>query len=407
MGAFLARRGPARSFLSSRRFDQGIVEDAAVPDPRVNDEESCQRSLEARLQTNCFSSDDERHSDDSGSNDTDSDACDADTDQDIDETEVAPALATGDAAAASSGSPEMEEGHDNASAPAQSTSSPATRNVDADSSSDERGAARLADPVHDSAQPVQSSHQTLSSGTSGSGTPAARADAAESDDAKEVCTRLVSSWFGRHRPHEAMRKGSASERSSVIMQALRDEPWVQNVWKIGLVCMTRHPWIGVSADGLMQLHHLPNDHHHDTPVYAAVEIIKAKISSALAAEARNVRSAYGAYFECTVGSEVWFKAVPWAYRGQLVHQALVLSLDKVVLVMATVDGLIYSVVVDVPASCRDTYLTSLLRYRSLLEWAYDDSPVRISSIHVPTFRQGGVCFQFLEFLTRICIHCAL
>ena len=139
------------------------------------------------------------------------------------------------------------------------------------------------------------------------------------------------------------------------------------------MCMTRHPLIGVSADGLMQLRP-PDD--HDMPVYAAVEI-KTKISSALIAEARHVRSAYGAYFECTIASEVWFKAVPWAYRGQLVHQALVLSLDKVVLVMATVYGLIYSVVVDVPGSCRDTYLTSLLRYRSLLEWAYDNSPVRL------------------------------
>ena len=101
--------------------------------------------------------------------------------------------------------------------------------------------------------------------------------------------------------------------------------------------MTRHPLVGVSADGLMQLRP-PDD--HDMPVYAAVEI-KTKISSALIAEARHVRSAYGAYFECTVGSEVWFKAVPWAYRGQLVHQALVLSLDKVVFVMATVYGLIF------------------------------------------------------------------
>ena len=35
-----------------------------------------------------------------------------------------------------------------------------------------------------------------------------------------------------------------------------DAPWVQHVWEIGLVCMTRHPLIGVSADGLMQLRRL-------------------------------------------------------------------------------------------------------------------------------------------------------
>ena len=184
------------------------------------------------------------------------------------------------------------------------------------------------------------------------------------EDMREVATRLISNWFGRHRSSDDMIKGTKNEKS--VMDCLRNQPWAIRVWDVGLVAMKRYRWIGVSADGIIEFDS-PQGHR----VKATLEI-KTKLAQQRINHAETIAAANGKYFECVAGDTTWFASVPWEYRGQVLHQATVFNVDHAVFVMAKTSGLIYSCLVKVLPDHRRRYLASLLRYERLFKWAYDE-----------------------------------
>ena len=141
------------------------------------------------------------------------------------------------------------------------------------------------------------------------------------------------------------------------------------VFDIGLVSMRQHPFIGVSADGIV---------HGKSPcgeTFLAPLEIKTKVAQRAIDDARKVEQRHGKYFECAAGDEVWFDAVPYEYAGQVVHQAVVFQLNHVLFVVATVRGEIYRVLVHINQEQRQLYLTSLLRFKHLVSWAHTGGEV--------------------------------
>eukprot|EP00750_Incisomonas_marina_P023508 INCI5038.2.p3 GENE.INCI5038.2~~INCI5038.2.p3 ORF type:complete len:213 (-),score=19.31 INCI5038.2:833-1471(-) len=184
-----------------------------------------------------------------------------------------------------------------------------------------------------------------------------------------MAKKLWASWFSGTRSTAEMKRGTKNEAS--VTRALATTEWVEAIWDVGLVAMESHPWIAVSADGLMLVH--PPHALSEAPMPALLEI-KTKLSQPQIAKSKRTARTYGKYFSCTVGSPQWFHSVPAEYRGQLIHQALVFGLARVVLVMATVTGILYSVLVTVPSHVRRVYLSSLQPYSVLCTWAHEANP---------------------------------
>ena len=199
--------------------------------------------------------------------------------------------------------------------------------------------------------------------------PSASVTDDDMDTAKRIVKKLWDSWFGRHFSTAHMKKGSKNE--SIVIKALKAQRWVLHVWDIGLVTMHEHPYIGVSADGIVEI----RPPGQSETVYAALEV-KTKTTAETIGKAITVRRYLGTdCTECNVGEEKWFKAVPWEYRAQVLHQATVFKLDRVLFVMATTTSLLYSVVVNVTAAQRAIYVQSLTRHGHLLMWAHDGGNV--------------------------------
>jgi hypothetical protein len=195
------------------------------------------------------------------------------------------------------------------------------------------------------------------------------------DVKKMIAIRLCNSWFGRQKSTPDMKKGTANESS--VIRALLKLKWVGKIYDVGMLAMQSEPWIAASADGVVQVQPPPGGDF----VRASLEI-KTKVSEATQATAVKVRKQIGSmYVECTAGNPLWFMTIPWAYRGQLIQQALVLNVDYVLFVMATVTGIVYVVLVKVPVETRTLYLESLKQYKRLVSWAHSSSG---DNIQVPT-----------------------
>ena len=166
-----------------------------------------------------------------------------------------------------------------------------------------------------------------------------------------------------------MKKGTKNEAS--VVKSLLCEPYIHDIWDVGLVAMRHYPFIGVSADGVVDCCPPSSDNR----TIATLEI-KTKIAEQLKRLAETVAHRHGHYFECCVGDSIWFQAVPREYRGQVIQQALVFGVSHAMFVVASVTRIFYSVLIRVSTSQRDMYLQSLLRYRHLLDWAHNDSAVR-------------------------------
>ena len=104
-------------------------------------------------------------------------------------------------------------------------------------------------------------------------------------------------------------------------------------------------------------------------MYASVEI-KTKVAENRIAAAECVRFRNGSYFVCTVGSALWYEAIPSEHRGQLLHQALVLNVKYVLFVLARSRSIIYVAVVKVTPQQLRLYHESLDQYVHLLQWAH-------------------------------------
>jgi len=189
----------------------------------------------------------------------------------------------------------------------------------------------------------------------------------DASDKVTVAQHLAHSWFSRERSTPEMKKGTKNEKA--VVKALRRQPWVRDLWEVGLVAMKDQPWIAVSADGVATVQR-PEKNRED--IMTVTVEIKTKIASGPLQSARNVRRRQGTnYFECTVGTQLWFDSVPAEYRGQVMHQAVVFGFEATLFVVASVTGIIYSTLVLVPESARDAYLRSLLIYKDLVAWAHE------------------------------------
>jgi len=136
----------------------------------------------------------------------------------------------------------------------------------------------------------------------------------DTDPEVQIASNLWKSWFGRTRSTDAMTKGTKSQVA--ISRSLSHQRWVKHVWDVGLVAMKSAPWIAVSADGMVEVY---PPHSTSNPVVATLEI-KTKVAPHLVAAAKTVKQQYGHYFQTSVGTSAWFKAVPHEYRGQVIHQ---------------------------------------------------------------------------------------
>ena len=180
-----------------------------------------------------------------------------------------------------------------------------------------------------------------------------------------MAKHLLTSWFSRTRSNDDMKKGTKNE--TAVMRALKAMPWTKGVWDVGLVAMKDHPWIAVSADGVAKVR------RPRTEDYMTVTLeIKSKVKENTVARAERIRDGAGTnYWECKIPSEAWFRSVPAQYRGQLIHQALVFGFEAALFVVASVKGIIYSVLVHVPDGIRRQYLNAMLAYQDVVAWAHD------------------------------------
>ena len=111
-------------------------------------------------------------------------------------------------------------------------------------------------------------------------------------------------------------------------------------------------------------------------VRAVVEM-KTKVSEALLALAQRIRNTHGAYFGCTVDDAVWREAVPYDYRPQLVHAAVVTGMEWVLFVVASTSSIVYMVLVHVPAAQKAIYLDDMRMLSPFMDWAHHKERARM------------------------------
>lgn len=187
---------------------------------------------------------------------------------------------------------------------------------------------------------------------------------------KACAESLVNSWiFNRDIATDDMKTGTMNE--SNIVGSIKKEKWCVEVFEVGLFQHKTKRCIAVSPDGVGKVI-LPGVAVDDrsNSVICSFEF-KTRSSPILIQKGNDIRSQFGHYFSCKVGDPIWWKAVPYVYRGQVIQQAVVLDLDYVVFIIASTTGLIYCCCVEVPEQVRQDYATALANYDCLVSWAHE------------------------------------
>jgi hypothetical protein len=98
-----------------------------------------------------------------------------------------------------------------------------------------------------------------------------------------------------------------------VVQCLKRQPYVEDVFECGLFCNKTNPCMGVSPDGILVL----TPPGAQSQVIASLEI-KTRMAPRMVLNATEITKKMGSkYFSCTVGDDVWFTAVPLEHRSQV------------------------------------------------------------------------------------------
>mmetsp|Transcript_10597 Transcript_10597/g.29945 ORF Transcript_10597/g.29945 Transcript_10597/m.29945 type:complete len:299 (-) Transcript_10597:353-1249(-) len=186
-----------------------------------------------------------------------------------------------------------------------------------------------------------------------------------------IANSLVRSWCrassNTSSASRAMRLGCINE--SEIIKQLRMDPMFRAINEIGLVASKQVQGLTVSADGVVCFAHPSN-----AVDYLGALEIKTRVSEGPIAAARKLQQQVrGRWVLCVLG----FRFVPRDHRSQVIHQAAVLGLSFALYVVATLDAVLYGVVILVPADFRKAWLHSFRRYaEELVGWAYKAMKLR-------------------------------
>ncbi len=192
-----------------------------------------------------------------------------------------------------------------------------------------------------------------------------------------VMDSLCKSWFYKTPKSEkrAFRSGRMNE--APVVAQLRKQPWIEQVFEIGLVQSKLWPALGVSADGIVVMKEPTSARGRPATTFGALEI-KTKVAETtmhdaeLAALMDADASSSGRPVEITVGDDKWFSPrVPTIHRGQILHEATVLRVPYVLYVVATETGIVYSARIHVPKEHSRIYAESLSQWSRLTKWAHD------------------------------------
>ena len=113
----------------------------------------------------------------------------------------------------------------------------------------------------------------------------------------------------------------------------------------------------------------------------ASQEIKTKVSPVLMRDARRIAQTHGKYFECILGSAIWFETVPEQYRGQMMQQAVVTNLDYGLLTMGTTNSICYSVLVYFPPDSRESWGTRVNDvWKRTCEWLFEAETLQSISL---------------------------
>lgn len=85
------------------------------------------------------------------------------------------------------------------------------------------------------------------------------------------------------------------------------------------------------------------------------------------------RLRHGKYQCITVGTAKWFnpEIIPASHRGQILHQCAVLSVEFALYVVASVDSILYQVLVHIPSIARRDWLSSVAKISEDTKWMRD------------------------------------
>ncbi|CAK9069693.1 Outer membrane protein MIP (Macrophage infectivity potentiator) (Peptidyl-prolyl cis-trans isomerase) (PPIase) (Rotamase) [Durusdinium trenchii] len=179
---------------------------------------------------------------------------------------------------------------------------------------------------------------------------------------------LARSWlFSRGMSTPEMKSGTINEGN--VFDAVGRKDWCKDIFHVGLLARKNHPFLAVSSDGVARVKP-PSATPSDDVVIASVEIKTRSAENSLK-RARDVAREKGDYSCCSVGDNDWWDVIPDAHRGQVIHQALVLNLEYVLYVEASITKLLYCALIRVPIDVRNTYKDALLKFESLMSWAHE------------------------------------
>ena len=197
------------------------------------------------------------------------------------------------------------------------------------------------------------------------GTAAAKLAAMQDspDLMEKAAALLVESWTGRGRASEAMLSGQLNE--DMVFTEVLQLPWVTSGFTAGLLSRKEAPHFAVSPDGLLFCKDTAGGDD-----FAAVLEIKSKITPTQVVKFRAVAASHGRLVHCSWDDATFKATVPAVWRGQIMHEAWVCGVQRAVLVVAQMSGILYSVVIQVPVDDIDQHASSLARFAPLCTWAH-------------------------------------
>jgi len=212
--------------------------------------------------------------------------------------------------------------------------------------------------------------------------------------------RVAYQWYHSHGGNRYTKAGTANE--ACIAHWLFQDPAVVSLFDVGLVERKGRPWLACSSDGVLIMRtaelqrHLEVDearYSNRTKLVLPCEMktfctdltITPHLPLATEAKANN------GWLKCNAGNKTEFaRVIPSAsHRCQVLHQATVFNAKAVVYVAATVDGILYKVLVEVPQGAIADHVDMLEPIaQALFGWMYCEKPEVPS--YVPLVAAGAM-----------------
>ena len=185
----------------------------------------------------------------------------------------------------------------------------------------------------------------------------------------EWFSKLVfTAWFSKSRSDEAMKRGQVNE--AAVMNAIRGFTFIEDAREIGLLCRKNKPWFGVSPDGILLAVRREGERFERNKHVIIVEI-KTGVSQAGAHKALTNSNAE--YQHCVCGDNKWFELVDKDHRAQLLMQAYVINLRRVLYVRATEHGIASVVIVEFDDAHIEAGEKALSGVEEVVKWLHEPS----------------------------------